>query len=311
MTLVCFAVVKQDINKHRSTDRKFRALTSLEQIEYESLYDLFDILVTEKLRTVTLKGQYRLFKTENEPVNSSLYGSRAKLDFILMYLKENPNQAYHGKLFNISQSKVSEWVSYLMPVLEHTLKKMGFMPQCGYQFKSPPKDSQYLLVDVTERQVPRDIDIQNQQDDYSGKKKLHTMKNLAVCDEKGTILFISDSCQGSTHDKSIWNQIAFDFGELNVLADLGFLGAEKDHPNVILPYKKPKNGDITAIQKDINKAIGSVRVKIEHAFSGVKRLKIIRNKIRLKTYQTRNQVFKIAVALHNFRIQFRTIKINS
>ena len=185
------------------------------------------------------------------------------------------------------------------------------MPQSGYQFKSPPKDSQYLLVDVTERQIPRDCDVQNLQDDYSGKKKLHTMKNLAVCDQKGTILFISDSCEGSILDKSIWNQIAFDFGELNVLSDLGFLGAEKEQPNVILPYQKPKNGDITAIQKNINKAIGSVRVKIKHAFSGVKRLKNIRNKIRLKTYQTRNQVFKIAVALRNFRVQFRTVQINS
>jgi hypothetical protein len=311
LTLVCFAAVKQDINNHQSTDRKFRSLTSLEQIEYENLYDVFDILVNEKLRTVTLKGQYRLFKTEKEPINSSLYGTKTKLDFILMYLKENPNQAYHGQLFNISQSKVSEWVSYLLPVLEEALKKMGFMAQSGYEFKSPVKDSQYLLVDVTERQVPRDIDYQNQQDDYSGKKKLHTMKNLAVCDEKGTIHFISDSYQGSTHDKSIWNEIEFDFGELNVLADLGFLGAENEQPNVILPYKKPKNGDITTIQKGINKAIGSVRVKIEHVFSSVKRLKIIRNKIRLKTYETRNQVFQIAVALHNLRVQFRALQINS
>jgi hypothetical protein len=188
---------------------------------------------------------------------------------------------------------------------------MDLMPQSGYQFKSTAKDSQYLLVDITERQVPRDIDIQNQQDDYSGKKRLHTMKNLAVCDEKGTILFIFDSYQGSTHDKSICGQIDFEFGEQNVIEDLGFLGVEKDQPNVILPYKKPKNGEITSTQKDTNKAIGSVRVKIEHVFSGVKRLKIIKNKIRLKTYETRNQVFKIAVALHNFRVQFRAIEINS
>lgn len=311
MTLVCFAAVKQDINNHRPTDRKIRTLVSLEQIEYDSLYNVFDSLVTEKIRTVTLKGQYRLFKTENEPVNSSLYGSRAKLDFILMYLKENPSQAYPGQIFNMSQSKVSEWVSYLLPVLEHALKKMGFMPQIGCQFKSPAEGPQYLLADVTERQIPRDVDRENQQDDYSGKKKLHTMKNLAISDEKGYILFVSDSYQGSTHDKSIWDQIKFDFGELNVLVDLGFLGAEKDQPNVILPYKKPKKGEITALQKDINKAIGSVRVKIEHAFSGVKRLKIIRNKIRLKTYHIRDQVFKIAVALHNLRVHFRAIQTNS
>jgi hypothetical protein len=80
---------------------------------------------------------------------------------------------------------------------------------------------------------------------------------------------------------------------------------------VILTNKKPKNAEITSIQKDINKAIGSVRIKIEHVFSGVKRLKIIKNKITLKTYKTRNQVFKIAVALDNFRVLFRAIEINS
>jgi hypothetical protein len=118
LTFICFAAVKQDINSHRPTDSKFRALTTLEQIEYDKLYEVFDILISEKLRTVTLKGQYRLFKTEKEPINCSLYCSKAKLDFILMYLKENPNQAYHGQLFKSSQSKVSEWVSYLLPVLE-------------------------------------------------------------------------------------------------------------------------------------------------------------------------------------------------
>ena len=84
---------------------------------------------------------------------------------------------------------------------------------------------------------------------------------MAVCDHRGTILFVSDSYQGSTHDKSIWDEIVFDFGELNVLADLGFLGVEKEQSNVILPYKNPKNGNITPLQKDINKTIGSARVK--------------------------------------------------
>lgn len=311
MTLVCFAVVRQDINNHRPTDSKLRSLLSLEQVEYDKLLEVFKPLIREKLRRVTLKGQYRLFRSENEPVNSSLYGSNAKLDFILMYLKENPNQAYHGFLFNMSQSKVSEWVSYLLPVLEQSLKKMGFMPQSGYQFKSRSESAEYLLADVTERQVPRDIDRENQQEDYSGKKKLHTMKNLAISDEKGHILFVSDSYQGSTHDKSIWNEIRFDFGELNVLADLGFFGAEKDQPNVLLPYKKPRKGKLTALQKNINTAIGASRVIIEHVFSGIKRLKIIRNKIRLRTYQVRDQVFKIAAALHNLRIYFRTIQTNS
>jgi hypothetical protein len=273
--------------------------------------DFFDPLIKEKLSVVTLKGQLRLFRSYDEPVNSSLYGSKAKLDFILMYLKENPNQCFHGELFGMSQSKVSEWISYLLPVLEKALNKIGVMPQTGYQFKELPLETDCLLVDVTERQVPRDVDYDNQKEAYSGKKKLHTMKNLAITDHRGYILFISESYDGSVHDKSIWDKIHFEFKELNLLADLGFAGIDKEHQNVILPYKKTKNRDITPLQKEINKAIGSARVIIEHAFSGVKRLKIVRDKIRLKTYQVRNSIFKIATALHNLRQTFRSIQNNS
>ena len=106
---------------------------------------------------------------------------------------------------------------------------------------------------------------------------------MAITNQTGEILFVSNSYEGSVHDKKIWDEITFDFRDLNILADLGFVGADKECLNIILPYKKTKNKDITELQKVINKGIGSVRVKVEHAFNGVKRLKIARNKIRLKT----------------------------
>ena len=115
------------------------------------------------------------------------------------------------------------------------------------------------------------------------KRKPHTLKTLAITNQIGEILFVSNSYEGSVHDKKIWDDIAFDFRDLNILADLGFVGADKEYSNIILPYKKAKNKDITELQKVINKGIGAVRVKVEHAFNGVKRLKIARNKIRLKT----------------------------
>ena len=179
---------------------------SLNQIEYDDLLSVFDPLITKKLSYYTLKGQMRLFPLEEESTLSSLYGSKSKLDFILMYLKENPNQSYHGEMFKISQGKVSEWVSYLLPVVEQALIKMNVMPQTGYCYQQADKEVDYLLVDVTEREVVRDIDNDNQKEFYSGKKKLHTVKNLAISDQRGYIEFISDSYMGSVHDKSIWDQ---------------------------------------------------------------------------------------------------------
>ncbi|MCC5919234.1 MAG: hypothetical protein JJU23_00985 [Cyclobacteriaceae bacterium] len=130
------------------------------------------------------------------------------------------------------------------------------------------------------------------------------MRNLATGDKKGYVFFISDSYQGFTHNKTIGDEIPFDFGELNVLV-------EKDPPNVIMLDKKPRKHKKTPLQMKINKAIGSVRVWIEHAFSGVKRLKIVRNKIRLKSYTIRDQMIKIPEGLHNLRVNYKIIQINS
>ena len=263
LALVCFTAVKQNKYRPTPTEGKLRSLLSLNQIEYDDLLTVFAPLITKKLSHYTLKGQIRLFPLEEESSLSILHSSRTKLDFILTYLKENPNQCYHGEMFDMSQSKVSEWVSYLLPVLEASLIKMKVMPQSGYCYQQTDRDVDYLLIDVTERQVIRDIDPDNQKEFYSGKKKLHTMKNLAITDQDGYIEFISASYMGSVHDKVIWDQIQVEMKDHNLLADLGFVGIEKDCPNAILPFKKPLSKELTELQKQINKAIGSARIRVE------------------------------------------------
>src|SRR5690606_19294120 len=129
-----FVAVKQINEKHRATCTKFRALTSLNKVEYDFLLDIFDVLVTERLAYYTLKGSKRVSKSYNESSNSSLYGSRSKLDFLLIYLKENPNQAHHACLFEMCQSKVSEWIKFLLPVLEACLSKLNCMLASGSTF---------------------------------------------------------------------------------------------------------------------------------------------------------------------------------
>ena len=137
--------------KTKGTDAKLRSLTSLNQAEYDSLLELFAKKVEKKLRNYTLKGKPRERPSYQEQTNSSLYGSDRKLAFMLMYMKENPNQSYQGYSFDMSQSKVSEWVHFLSPVLESSLIKLGFMPQIGDSYQCKDPDADYLLMDVTER----------------------------------------------------------------------------------------------------------------------------------------------------------------
>ena len=168
--------MKQIPNKCREDKRQFRGLTSLIQEHYALIFPVFDTLCKKKLSFYTLKGKARVSKSLKERADSSLYGSLAKLDFLLMYLKENPNQIYHASLFEMSQGKVSEWLSFLVPLLEETLKQLGFMPQHGDCFKLKLEaaildEIDLVLIDVMERSVPRLNDYQAQKEEYSGKKK--------------------------------------------------------------------------------------------------------------------------------------------
>jgi hypothetical protein len=291
-------------------DSKFRTLTGLNQDEFKDLLEVFNAKVTHKQMHYTNKNVRRAAALFQESRLSSLFGSTKKLWFMLLYMKENPNQEYHAYLFGISQSKVSEWISYLTPVLESSLKELGFVPQLGDTFHYQENEKvSWLLVDVVETLVPRSTDCAVQKEEYSGKKKLHTQKYMAICEANQKIVYITNGFEGKTHDKTIWDdgQVEIE-GGIALLADLGFLGIDKDYENSILPFKKPKDEELEPHKKKVNKDLASLRVKVEHAFAGVKRLKIIRNKIRLKTFEIRETMFRIAVAMHNMRVQYRYMK---
>ncbi len=160
----------------KETDHKLRAFLSLNKIEFTHILGEFSDYVAKKMRAFTLKGKPRKYSSYQEMPNSSLYGSEKKLTFILSYLKENPNQSYHGRMFNMAQSKVSEWVSFLLPVLEDTLISLGYMPQTKNVCSFQELDTDYILVDVTERQVTRSVDHDIQKENYSGKKNYIPLK---------------------------------------------------------------------------------------------------------------------------------------
>jgi hypothetical protein len=57
--------------------------------------------------------------------------------------------------------------------------------------------------DGTERPIPRPKDAAEQKSYYSGKKKGHRVKNLLLVNAALLILFLSDTYEGSAHDKRI------------------------------------------------------------------------------------------------------------
>jgi hypothetical protein len=300
----------QEMNSIKGNPMQFKSLTSLLPEEFDELLPYFSRVSEKYFIHHDLKGEKRAYARRVERKDSSLFGSEMKLLFLLIYLKENANQHYHAVIFRMSQGKVSQWLGVLRPLLKETLKNMGQL-SCRWQEELKKllgnKPEEVLLMDCSERTIQRPKDYQVQKDYYSGKKGRHTIKNLAITNPEGRILYLSPTYEGHEHDKAIYDQqeIIFPDQDSALIVDLGFPGIKAENVSVWMPAKKPKKGVLSQEQKELNRFISSIRVKIEHAFSGVKRLKIVRDTIRLHGHTAKDEMMEIAVGLHNFRTSKR------
>lgn len=51
--------------------------------------------------------------------------------------------------------------------------------------------------------------------------------------------------------------------------DTGFIGHRPDGVEICMPKKKPKGKELTAVEKQENKRISGIRIKVEHAIGGM------------------------------------------
>jgi len=120
------------------------------------------------------------------------------------------------------------------------------------------------------------------------------------------ILYLSDTYEGSMHDKKICDEDPFDFQkEIELLQDLGYLGHAPKNAKVQMPVKRTKYKKLTEEEKQENKMKSSRRVTVEHAISGIKRCRIVKDKFRYRRYGYDDLVMELACGLHNFRVEHR------
>lgn len=118
------------------------------------------------------------------------------------------------------------------------------------------------------------------------------------------ILFVSDTYEGSVHDKRIADSTPYPLPVgSELLQDSGFQAFKLEGVECRTPQKKPRGGSLTDAQKAENQAQSSRRVRIEHVNSSVKRCRILKDTIRLFKDDVRDTVMEIGCALHNFRVR--------
>lgn len=132
-----------------------------------------------------------------------------------------------------------------------------------------------VIVDGTEFGVARPSDDKVQRPFYSGKRKAHTTKTIAVTDGASNLLWATPLVPGSTHDITALRDanLAIHLGDsgLDVLADSGFQGLQREVATIELPTRRQRSDRaLTRVDRFFNTVLARARVRVEH---GIGRLK--------------------------------------
>jgi hypothetical protein len=294
-------------NELSANPRKFLAMTGYTVEEFQALLPHFQAQFEKFVETQTLAWKLRTKRRYSTYQNSPLPTMEDKLLFILIYLKQGTTQDMHATLFGMHQPDANKWIHLLHPLLNQALAALGELPEREAEAFTPEEGELAIYFhDGTERPIPRPKDQQLQKEYYSGKKKQHTVKNVVISNTQGRIRFLTITCEGKKHDKKVTDEAGYCLPEGSVLfQDTGFQGFVIAGVIIIQPKKKPRGKELTPTDKENNCLISQIRIRVEHAIGGVKRYRIVKDKIRCWKNGFRDKVMETCCGLHNFRLNFR------
>jgi hypothetical protein len=296
--------------EYQHNEKSLRSLTGLSPEQFTALLPYFEEAHNEYLSKYDMNGKFRngrrsfiIYK------NSPLPTVADRLFFILVYLKNNPLQEYHAACFDVDQKHCNLFIRCLYRILEQCLRDADVMPaetqnEFDALFKAHLRTEELpiLLHDGTEREIPRPVDPDEQKENYSGKKKKHTLKNAVVITTCCLILFVSPSVCGKTHDKKIADTMYSFPYPCRLYQDTGYQGYKPEGVVIVQPIKKPQGRELSVEEKEYNRNISSFRVRVEHAIGSVKRMRIVKEECRLRADNFVQRIFKTCAAIHNFRV---------
>ena len=111
------------------------------------------------------------------------------------------------------------------------------------------------IIDTLTMFISKSIDAQNLSDEQL-KRGYHTLKSQLVADQNTEEIICVFWVKGSGHDFSLFKKIPVLFHPLTAsIEESGYQGIAAYHSNSSAPKKKPKNGKLTELKKEYNKAL--------------------------------------------------------
>lgn len=293
----------------KNKPRILSSLTGLTTAAFEQLVRSFNQAYQQQVADNEHQREQPRQRRRGGGRKATLESSEDKLLFILFYFKLYPIQDLLGFFFGLSQAQANYWIHSLTPILNQAL---------GYEQQLPARKARDIeqvlaacpelefILDGTERAIQRPKDRQRQRDNYSGKKRRHTVKNNVISHKPTKkIKALSPTESGRIHDKKLADQEQYRFPAGSKLwKDTGFQGYEPDGVTTYQPKKKPRGGELTAAEKQENQAIAKERIGVEHSIGGVKVFHIVRDIYRNHKRGFEDLIMETACGLHNLRLDF-------
>lgn len=297
-------------------DRTCKALTGLSQEQFKQLVPHFESAYREIY-------PYASNTASMSPAKGHLKTFEHKLFFVLYYLKNYPTYDVLGYLFDFSGGHAFDHLEKLLPVLQTSLAGLHVLPERAVEtveaLEKILEKQPRIIMDATERATCRPQDPLQQKQRYSGKKKLHSIKNLILVDPAKNILFLSGTVPGSLHDyalcKTEFPPTEPWFKKKLLEVDLGFQGIATDYPWALaihIPHKTPRkskknpNPVLTPAQKKYNRNLAKTRVVVEHAIGGMKSFHSLLHRARNHLMPLLDTFIYLGAGLWNFKLSIKT-----
>jgi hypothetical protein len=220
---------------------------------------------------------------------------------VLEYWREYRTQFHIATSWGLSESAVCR----LIHQVERLLMDSG-------KFRLPGKKQQYPKCLHLERvgggchRKPYPPPKKKQRDYYSGKKKRHTLKAQVVVNQTNGHIICTAFGKGQVHDFRLWKLHRIPMLPLQLcLADKGYQGIAKLHPNSCIPTKKPRKSKLDSGERQHNRNLAQLRVVAEQINRKLKIFRILgeRYRNRRKRFGLR---FKGIAAIINFELALST-----
>jgi DDE superfamily endonuclease len=298
----------------------FPSLTGLRRAEFDELAARFARAEAQRRAgSATTRRDRRPRQTAPGAGRPYAHGAADRLLMALLWLRIYPTYEVLGFFFSLHKRNAQLNVTAALEVLDAL---------SDFPFDRPGRDRKKLrsaaevmaafprvrlIIDAKEQRINKPQGEQAQRPYYSGKKKAHTIKTQVVVDTRGRVEAVSASVPGATHDLTllVGSGVLASLGEGEAaMMDKGYAGVGNHYPSVaaVLPYKKPRGGELSDEQRGHNRQVARHRIVVEHTMAQLNRFTVLRQVFRGKRRQRHSQVTRVVAKLVNRRLAVTPLK---